>query len=126
MNYPRADQIREINETARLYPKGVNELDHTDYTTIPAKLVRPPRIVECYQHIECRVKEIIRPSQTKLNFIAEVLDLSLDKGLYELSRVKRAKKVDPPIFLGVDEQQYFVFGKISKIDSVHVDLKVDE
>jgi len=126
LNYPRADQMREINETARLYPKGINELDHTDYTTIAAKLVRPPRIVECYQHIECRVKEIVRPSQTQLNFIAEVLDLSLDKGLYELSRVERAKKVDPPIFLGVDEQQYFVFGKISKIDSVHVDLKVDE
>jgi len=125
LNYPRADQIREINETARFYPKGFNELDHTNYTTTPAKYVRPPRIVECYQHIECRVKETIRPSQIQLNFIAEVLDLSLDKGLYKIPRVERAKKVNAPVFLGVDEQRHHVFGKINEIDSVHVDLGVD-
>ena len=124
LNYPRADQMGEINETARLYPKGVNELDHTKYTTTPAKFVRPPRIVECYQHIECRVKEIIRPSQTQLNFIAEVLDLSLDEGLYEVPRVERAKKVNAPVFLGMDEQQHFIYGKINEIISVPIDLKV--
>ena len=124
LNYPRADQMRDINETARLYPKGVNKLDHTNYTTTPAKFVRPPRIVECYQHIECRVKEIIRPSQTQLNFIAEVLDLSLDEGLYETPRVERAKKVNAPVFLGMDEQQHFIYGKINEIVPIPVDLKV--
>ena len=111
LNYPRADQVREINETARLYPKGINELDHTNYTTTPAKFVRPPKIVECYQHIECRVKDIIRPSETQLNFIAEVLDLSLDEGLYEVPRVERVKKVNAPVFLGMDEQQHLKVGR---------------
>jgi len=124
LNYPRADQMRDINETARLYPKGVNELDHTNYTTTPAKFVRPPRIVECYQHIECRVKEIIRPSQVQLNFIAEVLDISLDEGLYEVPRVERTKKVNAPVFLGMDEQQHFIYGKINEIAPIPVDLKV--
>jgi flavin reductase (DIM6/NTAB) family NADH-FMN oxidoreductase RutF len=126
LNYPRADQVREINETARHYPKGINELDHTNYTTTPAKHVSPPRIVECYQHIECRVKEIIRPSQTQLNFIAEVLDISLDEGLYEVPRVERAKIVNAPVFLGMDEQQHFIYGKISEIAPIPVKLKVDQ
>ncbi|MBW1856029.1 MAG: flavin reductase family protein [Deltaproteobacteria bacterium] len=125
LNYPRADQVREINETARLYPEGFNELDHTIYTTTPARFVRPPRIIECYQHIECRVKETIRPSQTQLNFIAEVLDLSLDKGLYEIPRVERAKKVNAPVYLGIDEYRHHVFGKIDGINSAPIDLGVD-
>lgn len=125
LNYPRVDQLREINETARLYPKGVNELDHTNYTTVPAKHVRPPRIMECYQHIECRVKDIIRPSQTQLNFIAEVLDLSLDEGLYEVPRVERAKQVNAPVFLGMDEQQQFIYGRVHDIVSMPANLNVD-
>ena len=82
LNYPTADQLQEINETSRFYPEGVNELEHTSLTTMPSQFVHPPKIVECYQHVECRVREIIRPSQTQLNFIADVLDLSLDEGIH--------------------------------------------
>ena len=126
LNYPRADQMREISETARLYPAGVNELDYTNYTMIPAKHVRPPRIVECYQHIECRVKDIIRPSQTQINFIADVLDLSLDEGLYEVPRLERTKQVNAPVFLGMDEQQHFIYGRIQEIISMPANLKVEQ
>ena len=82
--------------------------------------------MECYQHIECRVKEIIRPSQTQLNFIAEVLDISLDEGLYEVPRVERAKIVNAPVFLGMDEQQHFIYGKINEIAPIPAKLKVDQ
>lgn len=75
-------------------------------------------------HIECRIKETIRPSQIQLNFIAEVLDLSLDKGHYEIPRVERAKKVNGPVFLGVDEQQQYVFGTISTIETFPVDVQL--
>jgi flavin reductase (DIM6/NTAB) family NADH-FMN oxidoreductase RutF len=124
LNYPKADQFKDIVETSRDHPPGVNELDCTRYATIPSNFVRPPRIVECYQHIECRVKETIRPSQAQLNFIAEVLDLSLDEGLYEIPRVERAKKVNAPVYLGVDEQMHHIFGRINGIEPVSVDLKV--
>ena len=105
LNYPTADQMKEINETARFYPEGVNELEHTSFTTLASQFVRPPKIAECYQHVECRVKEVIKPSQIQLNFIADVLDLSLDEAIYEVPRIDRAKKINAPIFLGVDEQQ---------------------
>jgi hypothetical protein len=52
-----------------------------------------------------------------------VLDLSLDEGLYEIPRVERAKKVNAPVYLGVDEQMHHIFGRINGIESVPVDLK---
>jgi flavin reductase (DIM6/NTAB) family NADH-FMN oxidoreductase RutF len=126
LNYPTADQMKEINETARFYPEGVNELEHTSFTTLPSQFVRPPRIAECYQHVECRVKEVIKPSQIQLNFIADVLDLSLDEAIYEVPRIERAKKTNAPIFLGVDEQQQYIYGRIGELEPFPVSLNVKE
>jgi flavin reductase (DIM6/NTAB) family NADH-FMN oxidoreductase RutF len=126
LNYPTADQMKEINETARFYPEGVNELEHTSFTTLASQFVRPPKIAECYQHVECRVKEVVKPSQIQLNFIADVLDLSLDEAIYEVPRIERAKKINAPIFLGVDEQQQYIFGKLGELESFPVSLNVNE
>jgi flavin reductase (DIM6/NTAB) family NADH-FMN oxidoreductase RutF len=126
LNYPTADQMKEINETARFYPEGVNELEHTSFTTLPSQFVRPPRIAECYQHVECRVKEVIKPAQIQLNFIADVLDLSLDEAIYEVPRIERAKKTNAPIFLGVDEQQQYIYGRIGELEPFPVSLNVKE
>jgi flavin reductase (DIM6/NTAB) family NADH-FMN oxidoreductase RutF len=123
LNYPGAHQIQDINETARFHPEGVNELNHTGFTTMPSQFVRPPKIVECYQHVECRVAQIIRPSQTQVNFIAQVLDVSIDKGLHDMPRADRARKVNGPVFLGVDEEQRYVFGTIDRIETFPVDLQ---
>jgi flavin reductase (DIM6/NTAB) family NADH-FMN oxidoreductase RutF len=125
LNYPNARQIREINITARFYPEGVNELNYTDFTTMPSQFVRPPKIVECYQHVECRVSEIIRPSQSQLNFIADVLDISIDKELHDLSRLEMVKKVNGPIFLGVDEEQRYVYGTIDRIEAFAADVQIE-
>jgi hypothetical protein len=80
--------------------------------------------MECYQHIECRVREIIRPSQNQINIIADVLAVSIDEGLYELPRAQRALTVNAPVYLGVDEEQHHVFGKLCEIDAVLIDLEV--
>ena len=125
INYPRADQFSDILEVSRFHPQGFNELDCTRYTTIPARLVRPPRIVECYQHLECRVHTIIRPSEFQINIIADVLDLSMDEGLYGIPRCERAAKTHLPVYLGMDEQQRHVFGKISEIVPLFVNSTVD-
>jgi flavin reductase (DIM6/NTAB) family NADH-FMN oxidoreductase RutF len=49
VNFPRADQYEQINESFRFYPEGVNELEYTDYTTIDSKKVAVPSIKECPQ-----------------------------------------------------------------------------
>ena len=120
LNYPMADHLKEINETARFHPEGVNELEYTSFTTMPSEFVRPPKIVECYQHVECRVKETIKPSKIQVNFIADVLDVSLDKSISEMPRIERIKRASAPIFLGVDEQQHYIFGKLGELESFPV------
>jgi flavin reductase (DIM6/NTAB) family NADH-FMN oxidoreductase RutF len=124
LNYPRAEQLQDITETSRYYSPEINELDHTRYTTMPSRFVTPPRIVECYQHVECRVLEIIRPSQAQINIIARVLDVSLDEGLYGLPRAERARAANAPIYLGVDENRHHVYGKLSEIAAEPIDLMV--
>jgi len=68
------------------------------------------------------VSEIIRPSQSQLNFIADVLDISIDKELHDMSRLEMVKKVNGPIFLGVDEDLRYVSGTIDRIESFAADL----
>jgi len=126
LNYPKADQLSDIVKTSRFYDSETNELDYTHYTTISSKKVCPPRIVECYQHIECRVNKIIKPSQAQINFIADVLDVSLDKELYKIPRADCIKKANPPIYLGADEHMDHIFGKLTNISPVAIDLKVDK
>jgi len=115
LNYPRAGQLKEVTETSYFHPAGVNELDYTGYTTIPSRIVRPPRIAECYQHVECRVRGIIRPSLQQVNIIADVLDISTDAGLCELSRLERVQAVNAPVYLGVDEERGHIFGNVSGV-----------
>jgi len=124
LNYPRAEQIQDIVETSRLYPAGENELGHTRFTTLAAAKVSPPRIAECYQHVECRVRETLRPSSSQLNFIADVLDVSLDESLYDRPRAARIAAANPPVYLGVDEEMHHVFARIADIAPVLIDLKV--
>jgi flavin reductase (DIM6/NTAB) family NADH-FMN oxidoreductase RutF len=115
LNYPRADHLQDITRTSHFYPSGVNELAYTAFTTMPARFVRPPRIVECHQHIECRVHNIIRPSNFQLNIIAQVLDISADQGLYALSRFERAQAVNAPVYLGMDEERGHIYGKVGEL-----------
>jgi flavin reductase (DIM6/NTAB) family NADH-FMN oxidoreductase RutF len=125
INYPRTDQFKDILEVARFYPQGVNELSYTGFTTIASKFVCPPRIVECYQHLECRVHSIIRPSEFQINIIGDVVDLSMDEGLYGLRRSERARKTNIPLYFGMDDQQCHVFGAVDRIEPLFVNSAVD-
>ena len=122
LNYPGTGKVKDIEETSRYYEAGVNEIEYTDFTTMFSNHVKPPRIKECYQHVECRVIKTEKPSELQQNFIAEVLDISQDQGLYDLGRVERAKKVTAPVYLGVDEEQHHVFGEIKNIRAEKTDL----
>ena len=70
------------------------------------------------------MSEIIRPSQSQLNFIADVLDISIDKELHDMSRLEMVKKVNGPIFLGVDEDLRYVYGTIDRIESFAADVQI--
>ena len=58
VNYAPHKLMKQVCETGRFYPGGVNELKKAGLSAIPALKVTPPRIKECYQHIECRLHYI--------------------------------------------------------------------
>jgi flavin reductase (DIM6/NTAB) family NADH-FMN oxidoreductase RutF len=115
LNYPRAGQLKDIIQTSLFHPAGTNELEYTDYTTMAARFVKPPRIVECYQHVECRVHTIVKPVELQYNIIADVLDISADAGLYELPRFERTRLVNAPVYLGVDEVRGHLYGTVREL-----------
>jgi flavin reductase (DIM6/NTAB) family NADH-FMN oxidoreductase RutF len=81
-------------------PSGINELKIAGLTEIPSEVVAPPRIAECYGHLECRViwvqdvgdhylvlADIVSSSFTK-GFLDNdfILNVSASKPLMEVSR----------------------------------------
>jgi len=108
VNCPSADYLDDMMETARFYPAGVNELEHTRFTTIPSLKVKPPSIAECPQIAECTVDEIIRLEKSSGIIIARIEALVFDEELIEMSRAERIKAMNLPIGLGDESRQdYF-------------------
>jgi flavin reductase (DIM6/NTAB) family NADH-FMN oxidoreductase RutF len=81
---------------------------------VAAITVAPPRIAECYQQVECRVHEIIRPSNNHINIIANALDISADAGLYGLPGLEQAHVANAPIYFGMDEAQH-IYGNVCEL-----------
>jgi hypothetical protein len=104
-------------ETARFYPEGVNELEHTRFTMIPSLHVKPPTIKECPQIAECEAEEIVKLEKSSGIVIAKIKALVFDEELIEMGREERIRKMNLPIGLGdEDRQDYFhtTLGHISK------------
>jgi hypothetical protein len=64
----------------------------------------------------------------QINVIADVLDISADAGLYERTRLERARMVNAPLYLGVDEERGHIFGTMGEIlaESVENKLELDK
>jgi len=108
VNCPGADYLDDMMETARFYPEGVNELEHTRFTMIPSLHVKPPSIQECPQIAECEAEEIIRLEKSSGIVIAKIKALVFDEELIEMGREERIRKMNLPIGLGdEDRQDYF-------------------
>lgn len=55
-----SDAIKDkINICAVDYPRGVNEIDEAGFTAVPARKVRPPRILEAPIALECKLMQIL-------------------------------------------------------------------
>jgi len=108
VNCPPAEYLDDMMETARFYPGGVNELEHTRFTMIPSLHVKPPSIKECPQIAECEAEEIVRLEKSSGIVIARIKALVFDEELIDLPRAERIRRMNLPIGLGdEDRQDYF-------------------
>lgn len=112
INCPSADYLDDMMETARFWPEGVNELDHTRFTTIPSKKVKPPSIAECPQIAECTVDQIIRLDKSTGLIIGKIEALVFDEELIDMDRDDRIRAMNLPIGLGDQNRRFYYHGYI--------------
>jgi len=102
VNYASYSLLEKVAQTGLLYPEGVNELDKSGLTALPALKVNPPRVAECYQHLECRLNQIICPNENQMNCIGDIIAISINEELLGKSKLERVKAADPLFLLGMD------------------------
>jgi flavin reductase (DIM6/NTAB) family NADH-FMN oxidoreductase RutF len=107
VNCPSADYLDDMMETARFWPEGVNELEHTRFTMIPSRKVKPPSIEECPQIAECTVDQIIRLDKSSGIVIGNIETIVMDKGLGDMDRSERIPAMNLPIGLGDQNRRYY-------------------
>ena len=62
-----------MKDLASDLPYGVSEITETGLTETPSKMVRPPRILESYAWIECKLSSIVELSPRVVWVFGEVL-----------------------------------------------------
>lgn len=107
INCPSADYLDDMMETARFWPEGVNELEHTRFTMIPSRKVKPPSIDECPQIAECTVDQIIHLEKSSGIIIANIEAIVMDEGLSEMDRAQRIPAMNLPVGLGDQSRRYY-------------------
>jgi flavin reductase (DIM6/NTAB) family NADH-FMN oxidoreductase RutF len=107
INCPSADYLDDMMETARFWPEGVNELDHTRFTMIPSRKVKPPSIAECPQIAECTVDQIVRLDKSSGIIIANIVAIVMDEGLEAMDRSERIPAMNLPVGMGDQNRRYY-------------------
>jgi len=113
VNCPTADFLDDMMTTARFWPDGVNELEHTSFTPIPSKKVRPPSIAECPQIAECTVEQIVRLEKSSGIVVAHIEALVFDEELIDMDRDERIRAMNLPVGLGDQNRKYYYHAKLA-------------
>jgi flavin reductase (DIM6/NTAB) family NADH-FMN oxidoreductase RutF len=116
VNFPPADLLQDLMETARFYPKGINELENTRFTPIASQKVAPPSLKECGQIIECKLNKQYELDKVQAHVIGDVVALVFDEELIPLGREERFRRLNLPIGLGDEKRKYFYYGLIDRIE----------
>lgn len=71
---------KEMHYTGTTSGRRENKFDNPNLTAIPSLKVKPPRIQECFGHLECRVVQKITAGDHTL-FVGEVIATSADEDI---------------------------------------------
>jgi flavin reductase (DIM6/NTAB) family NADH-FMN oxidoreductase RutF len=123
VNCCSADHLDDMMETARFWPEGVNELEHTNFTPIPSKKVKPPSLEECPQIAECTVDQIIRLDKSSGIVIGKIETLVFDEELIEMDREERINAMNLPVGLGDQNRKYYYHAKLQPENIVMHELQ---
>jgi flavin reductase (DIM6/NTAB) family NADH-FMN oxidoreductase RutF len=77
VNYPGPELIEKVSAAAQL-AEDSDEIALAGLTSIPSLVVRPPRIKECYLHLECKLLETKDLEDSSL-ILGKIVARSADK-----------------------------------------------
>lgn len=115
VNFPSWEHLDAIMETARFWPAGVNELEHTAFDTEPSNTVRPPSIRQCRQHLECRLNRVLPVDEIQCFVLGDILDIVIDEDLAAMEREERIRAIDLPVYMGDVKKRYYYFSRTGEI-----------
>lgn len=116
VNYPGPELRDAVMVAGRGFSDDVpNEIAASGLTSIPSVEVRPPRIRECYAHLECRLNEI-RGYGNDVFIVGQVVAAWVRGELGSLGRAEDALRRQP--LLGyVYPDHYVVVDSASPVES---------
>ena len=123
VNCCTADHLDDMMDTARFLPEGVNELEHTNFTPIPSKKLKPPSLEECPQIAECTVDQIIRLDKSSGIVIGKIEALVFDEELIAMDREERINAMNLPVGLGDQNRKYYYHAKLQPENIVMHELQ---
>lgn len=95
------DIIEKVQFTAMRMPDGVDELAAAGLTSIPARVVRPPRIGECRSHFECVVEWTKQWFEKRLTVVGRVVAASVDRDCIDEAGFVLHERLMPTQYAGL-------------------------
>ena len=98
-------QKDQMNETARIVERGVDEMAAVGLEALPSRLVRPPRVKGSPVHFECRLHQVVvlpghKPSSEHHVVIGRVVAIHIDDGALTADGRVDVVKLQPIARLG--------------------------
>ena len=121
INCPSASHLKDMMETARFYPEGTNELEHTSFTPIPSQKVKPPSIKECKQILECTVDDIVDLDASQGHIVGNIVAMMVDEEVAAMGREDRLRALDLPIGLGDERRKDYFYGHVERIEKLELE-----
>lgn len=72
VNVPSVEELRATDYCGVVSGRDVNKFEKTGLTPAPASAVKPPLILECPLHLECRVKKTLKLGSHTM-FVAQIV-----------------------------------------------------
>ena len=121
VNYPGPELIKNVSEASKI-AENVDEISLAGLTSIPSTIVKPPRIKECYLHLECKLEEIKGLDENASIILGKIVarsadsEVSFERGKSKeninlLSKHPLLAYVYPNHYSKIDAAEEFVFPK---------------